>query len=55
MITGFYIYHAWYKRIESLDSPMMYEDESCEYLDSLYTYAVTHGINPDTLVKAVEF
>lgn len=54
MITGFYFYRSWYKRIESIDSPMMYEDESCDYLDSLYTYAVSHSIDPDALIRLVE-
>lgn len=55
MITGFYIYRRWYQKIESIDSPMLYENESCDYLDSLYCYAMSHGINPDTLIRAVEF
>ena len=54
MITGFYYFRRWFKRIENIDEPMLYSDESCEYLDSLWTYATSRGINPDTLVRAVE-
>ena len=55
MIFGFYFYRRWYERIETIGEPMLYENESCDYLDSLFCYAVSHGINPDDLIRAVEF
>ena len=55
MITGFYFYRRWWTRIETtITDPVMYSDESCDYLDSLYTYAMLHGINPNTLIRIVE-
>lgn len=54
MITGFYFFRRWFERLATIGEPFMYESESVDYLDALFTYSTNRGINPDTLIHAVE-